>query len=76
MVPECCYIAPLCVSGGSSLHRVHQPPSPASLGYVGPPMVTREKQLEDALRAAEAERDFLREMVRALVERRGPVRIG
>ena len=39
-------------------------------------MVTREKQLEDALRAAEAERDFLREIVRALTERKGPVRIG
>jgi hypothetical protein len=38
--------------------------------------ITREKVLEDALRAAEAERDFLREVVRALVERRGPVRIG
>jgi hypothetical protein len=38
-------------------------------------MVMREKVLEDALRAAEAERDFLREVVRALVERRGPVRI-
>ena len=39
-------------------------------------MVTREKQLEDALRAAEAERDFLRGIVQALVERKGPVRIG
>lgn len=38
-------------------------------------MITREKMLEDALRAAEAERDFLREVVRALVERKGPVRI-
>jgi hypothetical protein len=38
-------------------------------------MITREKVLEDALRAAEAERDFLRGIVRALVERRGPVRI-
>ena len=50
-------------------------PSPAALAD-SPTMVMREKVLEDALRAAEAERDFLRGIVQALVERRGPVRIG
>jgi hypothetical protein len=38
-------------------------------------MVYRERMLEDQLRAMQAERDFLRGVVTALVERRGPVRL-
>lgn len=64
---------------GTTSAPVHQPPSPAEVfqsPYVEPTMVTRERQLEDALRAMTDERDFLREVLRALVERKLPMRIG
>jgi len=41
-----------------------------------PTMVTREGMLEERVGQLEGEVAFLREVVRALVERRGPVRIG
>lgn len=63
---------------GTKVAPVHQPPSPAALPADtdwAPAMVYRERMLEDQLRAMQAERDFLRGVVTALVERRGPVRL-